>query len=95
MTVRGPGSLLVAQVSACCLSGGLLTQALSLHPWWWTAWIAPLPVLVVALDASPTRRRLMGLVIGLAAGAGGLAYVWTTSESIAAVVLVLVLRGLA
>lgn len=94
MTCSVRHSGLLAQAVACGLSGGLLAQALSLHPWWWTAWVAPVPVLIVALDASPARRRLMGFAIGLFGGASGLAYVWTTSESLAAVVLVLVLRGL-
>ncbi|MBL8547315.1 MAG: hypothetical protein JNL81_12690 [Hyphomonadaceae bacterium] len=56
--------LLLGRVFAALISGALLAQAYSLHPFWPLAWIAPIPLLIAAIGAS----RLGALAYGAIAG---------------------------
>jgi apolipoprotein N-acyltransferase len=43
---------------AALASGILLDLALSLEPWWWAAWLAPIPLLIAAFRAASYREAL-------------------------------------
>jgi len=42
------------QLGAMLVSGGLLFMSYGLQPWWPAAWLAPIPLLIVAF-AAPAR----------------------------------------
>jgi apolipoprotein N-acyltransferase len=65
MTPRDPGPLV--GIGAALLSGALIAFASALHPLWWAAWIAPVPVLWVARGL-PQRGFWLGLLTGLVGG---------------------------
>jgi apolipoprotein N-acyltransferase len=58
---------ILARLTAAILSGGLIALASSLHPLWWAAWIAPVPVLVAAFNS----RFWSGFATAFLAGALG------------------------
>jgi len=58
---------LFLQLVAATLAGLALRPALGLHPAWWWAWLAPIPLLVLAYRTP--ARRTQGLT-ALAAGIG-------------------------
>ena len=59
--------LLLFQLAAAVLAGLALRPALDLHPVWWWAWLAPVPLLLLAYRT--TARQARGLTV-LAAGIG-------------------------
>lgn len=67
LPARPASRLLVLQLAAAGLAGLALWPALGLHPVWWWAWLAPVPLLGLAYRASARRAR--GLTL-LAAGVG-------------------------
>jgi apolipoprotein N-acyltransferase len=74
------------------LAGALLAMSYSLQPFWWAAWLAPVPLIVAALAATRQRRRVICVLAGVIAGAATLSYhsvvgSWPTA------LLILVLRA--
>ncbi len=61
--------LLLGRIVAALISGALLAQAYSLHPFWPLAWIAPIPLLIAVIGAS----RLGAFAYGAIAGVGSMA----------------------
>jgi len=55
--VISPRQLLISQIAAALATGILLRLVLDLHPIWWLAWLAPTPLLVMAIRFSPSRAR--------------------------------------
>jgi len=56
------------------MSGCLLASALSLHPQWWAAWAAPIPLYAAALAGPPGRGHWLGALAGLFAGSSMFPY---------------------
>ena len=54
---------------AAALSGALLYFATGLEPWWWAAWIAPIPLLVAAFRASTREAWALAVIAGVIGGA--------------------------
>ena len=52
-----PRKLLILQIAAALATGFLLRFVLDLHPIWWLAWLAPAPLLAMAIRFSPNRAR--------------------------------------
>lgn len=68
MLSRRPATrLLLLQIAAAVLAGLALRPVLGLHPVWWWAWLAPVPLLGLAYRSSPGRARWL---TALAAGIG-------------------------
>jgi len=65
---------LLARFGAALLSGGALAQVYGLHPLWWLAWLAPIPLLVAAMGASRLTSFLLGAIAGALSVAGLLSY---------------------
>jgi apolipoprotein N-acyltransferase len=63
-----------AAITMAIAAGGLLALAYALHPVWWAAWLAPTPVLAVAVVGPARRVHLLGAVAGLTAGVTTLSY---------------------
>ena len=61
-------AVVLGPVIAALVSGGLLALANSLHPLWYAAWIAPIPVLVAAYGASGRRAWWLGFIAGVGGG---------------------------
>ena len=57
------------QIAAALTAGVLLRLVVGLHPIWWLAWLAPVPLLVLAFRSSGPESRWMALVAALV-GAG-------------------------
>ncbi|MCA8885264.1 MAG: hypothetical protein KDA35_01505 [Hyphomonadaceae bacterium] len=57
--------LLLGRVVAALISGALLAQSYSLHPFWPLAWIAPAPVLIAAIGASRLGAFAYGAIAGM------------------------------
>lgn len=57
--------LLVGRIVAALISGALLAQTYSLHPFWPLAWIAPVPMLIAAIGASRLGAFAYGAIAGL------------------------------
>ena len=47
-----PRKLLILQIAAALATGFLLRFVLDLHPIWWLAWLAPAPLLAMAIRFS-------------------------------------------
>jgi apolipoprotein N-acyltransferase len=78
---------------AASLSGGLQYLATGLEPWWWAAWLAPIPVLLAAFRASTREAWALAIVAGLIGGASTASYYGMFIGPIGAA-LVMLLRGL-
>jgi len=78
---------------AASLSGGLQYLATGLEPWWWAAWLAPIPVLLAAFRASTREAWALAIVAGLIGGASTASYYGIFIGPIGAA-LVMLLRGL-
>ncbi len=63
-----------AAVAMALMSGCLLALAYSLHPLWWAAWVAPVPVIAAALNGQPSWARRLGALAGLIAGSTTFGY---------------------
>ena len=75
---------MVLQLGAMAVSGVLLLSAYGLHPWWPAAWLAPIPLLIVAFATSPRRAWWLACGAGLIAGIGTFSYyVVLTSPALA------------
>src|SRR5262245_39113030 len=61
-------------VGAALVSGGLQYFAMGLEPWWWAAWLAPIPVLVAAFRASTREAWALAGVAGLIGSASTAGY---------------------
>lgn len=59
---------------AAAASGGLLYGAAMLEPWWWAAWLAPIPLLVAAFHASGREARWLAMTAGLIGAAATAPY---------------------
>ncbi len=57
--------LLLGRIVAALISGALLAQAYSLHPFWPLAWIAPVPMLIAAIGASRLGAFAYGAIAGV------------------------------
>lgn len=66
--------LLLGRIVAALISGALLAQAYSLHPFWPLAWIAPAPMLIAAIGASRLGAFAYGAIAGLVSVALMIAY---------------------
>jgi apolipoprotein N-acyltransferase len=62
------------RVVAASLSGVLQYFATGLEPWWWAAWLAPIPLLLAAFRASAREAWALALVAGLIGSAGTATY---------------------
>ena len=63
-----------AAVAMALMSGCLLALAYSLHPLWWAACAAPVPVIAAALNGQPSWPRRLGALAGLIAGSTTFGY---------------------
>jgi apolipoprotein N-acyltransferase len=79
---------------AAVASGGLLYCAAMLEPWWWAAWLAPIPLLVAAFRASGREARWLAMAAGLI-GAAATASYYALVTGVAATVLISALLALA
>ena len=59
---------------AALLSGGLQYLATGLEPWWWAAWLAPIPLLVAAFRASTREAWALAAVAALIGSASTASY---------------------
>lgn len=92
--MSGIRSEALANYGLSVLSGALLAMSYAMHPIWWTAWLAPAPVIVTTLRAPVAHRRWLTLLAGLIGGASSFSYHWTVGGWFAAF-LILVLVALA
>ncbi|MGH6956580.1 MAG: nitrilase-related carbon-nitrogen hydrolase [Caulobacteraceae bacterium] len=69
------------------LSGLALWASLGLHPIWWLAWIAPIPLVWAVLGAGAWEAAALGLLAGVLQSAGWLGYIATVAGPLAAPVL--------
>lgn len=75
-----PARLVGFGLAMAAASGALWSLAFSLHPAWWAAWAAPVPVLLAVSDARLPRWHhrfwpgLIAMLAGLAGGIGFLPY---------------------
>ena len=60
--------------AAAGVSGLLLACVVGLHPIWWVAWIAPVPLLAASLRASGKESWALGFLAGLLGQAAGFGY---------------------
>ncbi len=65
-----------ASLPLTALAGGLLFLAQGLHPCWWAAWLAPLPLLIAAAQGRAGRAFMLGGLAGLIGSAANGAYYW-------------------
>lgn len=79
--------LLLGRIFAALISGALLAQAYSLHPFWPLAWLAPIPLLIAAIGAS----RLGAFAYGAVAGVVSMALMIPYFSEIAGVTPVLII----
>ena len=81
------------RVGAALLSGVLLYFATGLEPWWWAAWLAPVPLLVAAFRASTWEAWALAFVAGVIGSASTAGYFAMFIGPIASG-LVMLVRGL-
>jgi apolipoprotein N-acyltransferase len=55
--MNSPHKLLAFQMAAAVAAGILLRFVVGLHPLWWLVWLAPVPLLVMAIRLGPRRAR--------------------------------------
>jgi apolipoprotein N-acyltransferase len=87
-------SLLPTRHALCLLaalaSGILLYFATGLHPWWWVAWLAPIPLLIAAFRASHSETRWLAVIAGLIGSTSTTSYyAVTTGPYVAALIMLL------
>ena len=63
MNLRQP--LLVFQIAAAVAAGILLRFVVCLHPVWWLVWLAPVPLLLMAIRLSPRKARWIVILAAL------------------------------
>ena len=78
---------------AASLSGVLQYFATGLEPWWWAAWLAPIPLLLAAFRASRREAWALAIVAGLIGSASTAGYYGLFIGPIGSGVVML-LRGL-
>src|SRR5437667_11048987 len=78
---------------AALLSGVLQYFATGLEPWWWAAWLAPIPLLLAAFRASRREAWALAIVAGLMGSASTAGYYGLFIGPIGSGVVML-LRGL-
>src|SRR6266704_5733386 len=78
---------------AALLSGVLQYFATGLDPWWWAAWLAPIPLLLAAFRASTREAWMLAIVAGLIGGASTASYYGMFIGPIGSA-LVMLVRGL-
>jgi len=61
----------LTRLAAALATAGALAQVYGLHPLWWLAWIAPIPLLIAAMGAHRRTAFLLGAIAG-ALSIGGL-----------------------
>ena len=81
------------RVAAALLSGALQYFATGLEPWWWAAWLAPIPLLAAAFRASTREAWALALLAGLIGSASTAGYYATFIGTIGSA-LVMLLRAL-
>lgn len=64
---------------AAIVSGVLLALAYSLEPIVWAAWIAPVPILIVAYKVKPVHGLLYGAIVGIIASSSSFTYIMDQS----------------
>lgn len=79
--------VLFARIAAALVSGVLLAQSYGLAPVWPLAWIAPVPLLIAVMGASPAVTLLCGAIAGAVSGAGMFDYLLNLGGPIPAVML--------
>ena len=62
------------QIGAAILSGVLTALASSLEPYWWAAWLAPIPLLIAAFRSSYGATWLWVAIATLVGLAGRIGY---------------------
>src|SRR6266446_6438532 len=96
MHARTEGSIWIAltragaaRIAADLLGGALLYVATGLTPQWWAAWLAPIPLLIVAFRSSKRETWALALLAGLIGGAATGNYLGMLIGPMAAVVVTL------
>jgi apolipoprotein N-acyltransferase len=74
--------------AAALVSGILLNLALSLEPWWWAAWLAPVPVLAAAFRASYREALALAATTALIGNASTVGYLLTVTGFIATTLVI-------
>lgn len=82
--------LLLGRIVAALISGTLLAQAHSLHPFWPLAWLAPIPVLIAAVGASRLGAFAYGAIAGAGSGALMFAYLAELSGPVPVILITLI-----
>ena len=86
------GTLRVAlRLGAMLVSGGLLFMSYGLQPWWPAAWLAPIPLLIVAFAAPAGTAWWLACGAGLIGGLSPFTYYMVVTTPVLAVVLTLLL----
>jgi apolipoprotein N-acyltransferase len=78
---------------AAVLSGALQYFASGLEPWWWAAWLAPIPLLLAAFRASTREAWTLAVIAGVIGGASTAGY-YAMFIGLIGSGLVMLLRGL-
>ncbi|MGO9604469.1 MAG: nitrilase-related carbon-nitrogen hydrolase [Candidatus Binataceae bacterium] len=73
---------------AAVLSGVMISQAASLHPWWPIAWIAPIPLLAAAFSTSRGETRVLAAIAALIGCASTTSYYLEVTGPVPALVLI-------
>jgi apolipoprotein N-acyltransferase len=79
--------------AAASLSGVLQYVATGLEPWWWAAWLAPIPLLVAAFRASTREAWALAVLAGVIGGAS-MAGFYVIFLGVLGTGLIMLLRGL-
>jgi apolipoprotein N-acyltransferase len=81
------------RIAAAALSGVLQYLATGLEPWWWAAWLAPIPLLLAAFRASAREAWALAIAAGVIGSASTASYYGVFVGPIGSA-LVMLLRGL-
>ncbi len=82
------------RVAATMAAAALLYCAAMLDPWWWAAWLAPIPLLIAAFHSGGRPARWMAMAAGLAVTAATASYYLLVTGTVATIAIA-VLRALA
>lgn len=82
------------RLAAAAVSGALLYASSRLDPWWWAAWLAPIPLLLAAFYASAREARWLATGAALAGSAATTTYYATVTGPLGAA-LIAALQALA
>jgi apolipoprotein N-acyltransferase len=82
---------LALQLGAMLVSGALLFMSYGLQPWWPAAWLAPIPLLIVAFAASARTAWWFACGAGLIGGLSTFTYYVMLTTPVLAVALTLLL----